>query len=409
VLYPAAYENVLAVAASDASDRRASFSNHGPEVDLTAPGVEIYSTWYLGNYFTKSGTSMATPHVSGAAALIWSTQPTLQASQVISALLLTAEDLSLPGLDEYTGWGRLNLYHALTYWGPRADLWVSVDTPAHIQAGEPFRYTLRYGNQGPLFAPQAVLSATLPVELAPGGVITWSLGTLAASSGPFTLTVPVTATRFISGTTPLTVTSQAQISSPALEMETQNNTSRMQAALGHPAAAAFSVDASRVALGQPITFTNHSSGTLPLNYQWDFGDSSSSAQADPVHIYTQAGVYTVTLMAENAFGPPSQAAPLSVTVGLDPSAAFTASPDQPRVGQAIGFSSQSSGSLPMSLDWDFGDGQSGSGLSPSHAYARPGEYLVTLTVTNEFGQSQWSLKIVVAPARIYVPLAAASG
>ncbi len=118
VLYPAACEYALAVAATDSQDARASFSNHGPEVDLAAPGVGIYSTWYRGNYFTKSGTSMAAPHVAGAAALIWSAYPQLSAAQVMYALTSTAQDVNggtllLPGWDEYLGWGRLDAGRAM--------------------------------------------------------------------------------------------------------------------------------------------------------------------------------------------------------------------------------------------------------------------------------------------------------
>jgi subtilisin family serine protease len=71
--YPAAYNNVLAVGATDNRDSKASFSNYGSSwVDVAAPGVGILSTTVDGAYGTKSGTSMATPHVAGEAGLIWS-------------------------------------------------------------------------------------------------------------------------------------------------------------------------------------------------------------------------------------------------------------------------------------------------------------------------------------------------
>jgi subtilisin family serine protease len=117
VFYPAACDNAIAVAATDGNDQRLSFSNQGPEVDIAAPGDNIISTWpppYL--YYYKRGTSMATPHVSAAAALLWSWRPDWSNQQVQERLQAQADDVNsalYPGHDPYLGWGRLNLYRVL--------------------------------------------------------------------------------------------------------------------------------------------------------------------------------------------------------------------------------------------------------------------------------------------------------
>jgi subtilisin family serine protease len=113
VEYPAAFPGVLAVAATTASDGPATFSNRGPEVDIAAPGTEIFSTGGGNRYMAMSGTSMAAPHVSGLAALVWSVEPTLTADQVANVITSTAHDVYTSGWDQYTGWGRIDAHAAI--------------------------------------------------------------------------------------------------------------------------------------------------------------------------------------------------------------------------------------------------------------------------------------------------------
>jgi subtilisin family serine protease len=91
--YPAAYPGVIAVAATDSGDRRASFSNRGPHIDLAAPGVGVLSTYWDNTYATADGTSMASPHVAGVAALMLSRNGSLTADQVGNLLRSTAKPL----------------------------------------------------------------------------------------------------------------------------------------------------------------------------------------------------------------------------------------------------------------------------------------------------------------------------
>jgi subtilisin family serine protease len=114
VQYPGACDNVLAVAASTSDDKRATYSCYGPELDLTAPGSSVFSTCVGGNYCYKSGTSMAAPHVAGLAALVYAQRPAFSPDQVAQLLQNTAQDMGEPGWDQYTGWGRIDAYRALS-------------------------------------------------------------------------------------------------------------------------------------------------------------------------------------------------------------------------------------------------------------------------------------------------------
>jgi len=111
--YPAAYDEVLAVGATTSNDEIADLSAHHPYVGVAAPGINIYSTYRGGGYGYMSGTSMATPHASGLAALLWAAAPTLAREEVVGQITQSAEDLGAPGKDDYYGWGRINAHAAL--------------------------------------------------------------------------------------------------------------------------------------------------------------------------------------------------------------------------------------------------------------------------------------------------------
>ena len=131
VEFPATMPEVLTVGATDARGAWASYSCYGDAVDLVAPGgseaMPVYSTWP--SYLTGSdmearktrphltaglvGTSMAAPHASGAAAVVWGQRVGLSSGQVRARLLAMAEDLGTPGPDSRYGFGRLNVGRAL--------------------------------------------------------------------------------------------------------------------------------------------------------------------------------------------------------------------------------------------------------------------------------------------------------
>lgn len=133
---PAGLPGVITVAASDHSDKRASFSNWGPMVDIAAPGVDVLSlrarqtdllslirdvdyrrgnaiTGDDGAYYRASGTSFAAPIVAGVASLMLSKRPELSGEQVARMILHSARDIETPGVDNFTGYGLLDAKAAL--------------------------------------------------------------------------------------------------------------------------------------------------------------------------------------------------------------------------------------------------------------------------------------------------------
>lgn len=118
-IYPAALDGVIAVSATTPQDGWWELSNYGSFVDLSAPGDLIYSTYHrfdntFGGYTYMSGTSMATPFVSGLVGLMLSLDPRLDPEEVADLLNTGADDLGDAGYDPYFGHGRVNAYRTLS-------------------------------------------------------------------------------------------------------------------------------------------------------------------------------------------------------------------------------------------------------------------------------------------------------
>jgi thermitase len=145
--YPAAYPEVVSVAATDQNDNRASFSEYGDWIELSAPGVGILSTMptyhvtlndygYAMNYDYLSGTSMACPHVAGLAALAWSEYANRTRDWIRLWLRYTADDLGTPGYDIYYGYGRIDARRVMEQVPPSHDLLISEWTaPPYVEPG----------------------------------------------------------------------------------------------------------------------------------------------------------------------------------------------------------------------------------------------------------------------------------
>ncbi|MFH0794630.1 MAG: S8 family serine peptidase [bacterium] len=135
--YPARYSSAIAVAATDSSDNRASFSSTGPAVEISGPGVSITSCKLGGGYVSFSGTSMATPHVAGVAALVISsgisdTNANGKINDEARARLnSTADDLGPAGRDSFYGYGLVDADEAAVPTGPVNSVpVVTIDAPS---------------------------------------------------------------------------------------------------------------------------------------------------------------------------------------------------------------------------------------------------------------------------------------
>jgi thermitase len=148
---PANCNRVVAVSASTSSDSKASFSNFGSWVDVAAPGVGILSTDHAGTYSSFNGTSMASPHVAGLAALVWTTPYNTSNQAVVDRIAATAKKNSLAGSRE----GRVQAGAAvappvLPAYGVR---WDAHTTPNTMDAGTTTNVDVSFTNTGSLTWP----------------------------------------------------------------------------------------------------------------------------------------------------------------------------------------------------------------------------------------------------------------
>jgi len=107
--YPAKYSSVIAVSATNETNGLAYFSNFGREIEVSAPGSNILSTSFLGDYVNLSGTSMATPYVSGQIALLKELHPTYTSAEIREELHKNVLDLGKKGKDSLFGYGLIQV------------------------------------------------------------------------------------------------------------------------------------------------------------------------------------------------------------------------------------------------------------------------------------------------------------
>jgi PKD repeat protein len=141
-------------------------------------------------------------------------------------------------------------------------------------------------------------------------------------------------------------------------------------------------------IGKTVTFAGSASGSSALTYSWNFGDgSTTSGTLTPTHVYAEHGTFTVTLTVTDALGISSQSTTTARVYNAPPTASI-GGPSTAAVGESATFAANATDADPadvaagFSYAWDFGDGATGQGASPSHAYLTPGTYTVAVTVTD---------------------------
>ena len=147
------------------------------------------------------------------------------------------------------------------------------------------------------------------------------------------------------------------------------------------------VDVTYTVDGVEVAFDSTAIGATPLTYAWNFGDGTPpSAVPDPTHVYAATGCYTPTLTVTNGCGSDTWSEQICVceaVAGVN----FTWVPAVPWVGEMIDFTGLiAAGSPPLVWRWNFDDGTTASGKSVLHAFATPGDHVVSLKVTNGCGE-----------------------
>jgi len=163
---PGGFPHAFAIGATDAVDEIPEFSSRGPmtwegveyiKPDVSAPGDEILSVHHRGGYVKMSGTSMATPHVAGVLALMLQAYPEIPVQAMEDVLKRTAMDLGSEGLDNDSGYGRINAYQAVKYIKSAARVTASIEGPS-----SKVQVSIEPGNQSYTLEAGAKLSLLLP-------------------------------------------------------------------------------------------------------------------------------------------------------------------------------------------------------------------------------------------------------
>jgi len=332
--YPASYDSVVSVAAVDSSGTKASFSQYNSQVEIAAPGVGVNSTWNNNGYKSISGTSMATPHVSGVAALVWSNNLSCSNQDIRNALNTTAQDKGASGKDTSYGYGIVKAKDASDYLANSNCGTVTPDKKpianfSHIVSGksvtftdsstddkgiEDYSWSFGDGATSNLQNPTHTYSADGDFD------VTLTVIDTINQTGSKTYQVSVgTVNQTCDGYEAWSTTTNYQVddlasynnrkykatwwstgAKPTVYTNVWQDQGECKA--GGPGEnqapkASFGVSTSQLTASFIDASTDDKGVT---SYAWDFGDNSTSSSKNPNHTYASSGTYQVALIVSDA-------------------------------------------------------------------------------------------------------------
>lgn len=421
--YPSNYENasVLSVASTDQTDGISWFSHYGlTSVDMGAPGSAILSTTPGESYASYSGTSMATPHVAGAAALVLSINPELS-TQELKDLLMNSGDANAALQGVTVAGTRLNVNQALIDADPTPGFKISADPlTQQIEAGQATNYTFTIGSIA-----EWDEEVTLELSTTLGGAY---LSSLTARPGDEVMLNVETDTNTQWGEYDLTVTATAgdivkeqsvklMVQPVGLNDFTYSSNTSVDIPDNSPVGAVSvinvpddltvfgttaDVDISHTYSGDLVVKLVSAQGTQ-VTLQSNVGGSND----DIVRSFTSESFNGEVATGDWTLQVEDTAAADTGTINgwsLTLSAIGEVSPQPPRAsfdvetqGLTVNFidSSTDSNNDITQWSWSFGDGATSSDQNPMHVYAASGNYDVELTVTDSEGNTSTSTQTVV--------------
>ncbi len=420
--YPSSYDNVdsiLAVAATTSGDYKSGFSNYGKQsVDVGAPGSGIYSTMPGGRYGNKSGTSMASPHAAGVAALILSANPGLSNVEVKALMMETGEALESLANTTVSG-KRINAANAIE----------AASVPTWYLRTENARQTVKQGQSAQFnFVLQSINDWQGSVELSVAGDLPATLSDVVLSGGEAanlsietTENTPVGSYQVVlsagDGELVRTQRFSVQVEHANLDTLTFANTEMVAIPDNDPQGVRSNIDVAddlnllsgevsvdithtwrgdlvvtlEMPDGRSKTLHDREGGSAKdLKKTWPLEGLAGSSQGT-WHLWVKdlAGndVGTINQWTLKLTGTSAGQDPVTI-----PEAAFVYDEDSTKVR----FTDQSSdvGQDIIGWDWHFGDGHTSSEQNPSHSYANAGSYQVSLTVTDRQGNTDTVTKQV---------------